>query len=385
MAARKALFASTNHFLSPFQVGSHHLARAFAGAGWQVAFVSMPLSPWHWLKRSDTEIQKRWECYRRCGFRHPETGIWTYVPATLLPPHAAPVLRSEAVARHWWRWTVPSIVRTVRGAGFAAIDFLYLDSVYQRFWLDVLDCRRSLFRIADRNAGFHGWTKAAARLETELVRSVDAVAYAARSLSDHVQAMHPKRAFFLPNGVQAEHFIHGSRALPEEYQNIPRPIAIYVGAMDVWFDFALVEKAARRLPEVSFVLIGPNQLARARLPQLPNLHLLGSRPFVALPRYLHNADVGIIPFDVVNSGELVHGINPLKIYEYMACGLPVVAVEWEELRRLASPAHLCTGAEEFIEAIANAAARPYDRDSGIRFARAHDWKASFQVLCKQLF
>src|SRR6516225_5428286 len=111
MMARKALFASTNYFLSPFQVGSHHLARAFARAGWQVAFVSMPLSPWHWLKRSNVEIQKRWECYRQGGFHHRDTGIWVYVPAAVLPPHASPVLRTEPIARQWWRWMVPSVVR----------------------------------------------------------------------------------------------------------------------------------------------------------------------------------------------------------------------------------------------------------------------------------
>jgi glycosyltransferase involved in cell wall biosynthesis len=385
MAARKALFASTNYFLSPFQVGSHHLARAFARAGWQVAFVSMPLSPWHWLKRSDVEIQKRWECYRQGGFLHSETGIWAYVPATLAPPHASPVLRTEPIARHWWRWTVPSVVRTIRAAGFGEVDFLYLDSVYQRFWLDVLKCRRSLFRIADRNAGFQAWTKAAAKLEVELARSVDAVAYTARSLEDHVRGLEPKSAFLLPNGVDADHFIHGSRELPEEYRKTSKPIALYVGAMDVWFDFALVEKAARRLPRVSFVLIGPKHLAAERLPQLPNLHLLGSRPFAALPPYLHQADVGIIPFDVVNCGNLVHGINPLKMYEYMACGLPVVATQWDELRRLDSPAQLCATAEEFIAAIANAVAHPYDRESSIRFARAHDWNASFRLLHERLF
>src|SRR6516225_1788205 len=219
MMARKALFASTNYFLSPFQVGSHHLARAFARAGWRVGFVSNPLSPWHLLKGHDPEIRARWQCYRTGGRVDPETGIWTYVPAALFPPHRSPLLRSEAVARHWWRCTIPSAVSAVRAAGFGDVDFLYLDSVYQRFWLDVLKCRRSLFRIADRNAGFSGWTSAAANLELELARSVDAVAYTARSLADHVQAMRPKTAFLLPNGVQADHFIGGSRAVPDEYRN----------------------------------------------------------------------------------------------------------------------------------------------------------------------
>jgi glycosyltransferase involved in cell wall biosynthesis len=154
--------------------------------------------------------------------------------------------------------------------------------------------------------------------------------------------------------------------------------------MEQWFDFALVSRATERLSDVSFVLIGPNRLATERLPPRPNLHLLGSRPFAELPAYLHNADVGIIPFDVKNCGELVHSINPLKMYEYMACGLPVVAVAWDELQHLQSPARLCDTTEEFIRAIADAVSQPYDRNSSVRFAREHDWSASYRMLQEYL-
>src|SRR5258708_18974051 len=104
MPDRTVLFATTNFFASPFQVGSHHLAREFANAGWRVAFVSNPVSPLHWFGRGDAQVRQRWQAYRQGGQLDPATGIWAYVPAALLPPNPRPLLRSSAIARNWWRW-----------------------------------------------------------------------------------------------------------------------------------------------------------------------------------------------------------------------------------------------------------------------------------------
>jgi glycosyltransferase involved in cell wall biosynthesis len=380
----KILFAATNHFHSPFQVGSHHLAREFAKAGWQVAFVSSAISPLHLLHFGDPQVRARWRCFRAGGLIDADTGIWSYVPGGLLTPHSAPLLRSEFIARHWWRGTLPNVVRKIRAAGYGDVDILYCDNAYQRFWLDAIKCRRSLLRIADRNTGFRGWTPAAARLEKELAAEVDLVAFSAKNLASYVASLGPKDGIYLPNGVRVDHFMHGPKDLPTRYQSMPRPIAVYVGAMDAWFDFALVNEAAERLPQVSFVLLGPAETARQRLTPRANLHLLGSVPYAALPAYLHNADVGLIPFDVKNHGELVNSINPLKMYEYMACGLPVVAVEWEELRSLGSPARLCRSADEFIQAIAESVSMHYDRSRSIRFAQDHDWGVALRMLLERL-
>ena len=85
------------------------------------------------------------------------------------------------------------------------------------------------------------------------------------------------------------------------------------------------------------------------------------------------SDVGIIPFDVAGHPQLVHNIHPLKLYEYMASGLPVVASRWKELEQIESPAILCDTAEEFIRAISDATRLTPDRTALVRFASRHDW------------
>ncbi len=84
---------------------------------------------------------------------------------------------------------------------------------------------------------------------------------------------------------------------------------------------------------------------------MDNVYILGKKPHARIAQFLFNADVGIIPFDTKKHKELVESINPLKLYEYFACGLPVVSINWAQLEELKSPALLCHTTEEFIEAI----------------------------------
>jgi len=143
--------------------------------------------------------------------------------------------------------------------------------------------------------------------------------------------------------------------------------------MDVWFDWELLNFSVTHLPEVSFVLVGPDDRARKMLKPAKNLFVLGARPYEQLPGYLQYAAVGLIPFDAVNYRDLVRSIHPLKLYEYLASGLPVVAVEWDELLNLKSPAALTRGPEEFVTAIRDAIRRPPDRTLLQSYAAAKDW------------
>ena len=96
-------------------------------------------------------------------------------------------------------------------------------------------------------------------------------------------------------------------------------------------------------------------------------------PWQQLPAYLQHAQIGLIPFDVAHQADLVHGINPLKLYEYAAAGLPVVAVAWRELQTLAAPILLTQGPEDFIAALDATIASPTPAETLQAFAAQHDW------------
>ena len=133
--------------------------------------------------------------------------------------------------------------------------------------------------------------------------------------------------------------------------------------------------AAARRPQNFLCMIGPPDLARRRLPGLPNLHIIGARPWEDLPGYLQHAAVGLIPFDVRNHRDLVRGVNPLKLYEYAAAGLPVVSMAWPELRKLDAPIELAEDSDGFIDAIDRMVTKPPPAAALMAFAAQHDWSA----------
>ncbi len=384
MAAKRILMACPNYWRSPFQVGSHQMARAFARAGWEVAYLSDPVTPLHLAAGWNVDLQERLAIWCMGGAGACAGRLWTYVPVALAAGHNKPLLRSAAVHRNWHRWTLPNLVRTVREHGFGSVDLLYIDSISQPFWLDAIDYKRAVYRLTDYSPNHAKFTPASHALERDMAQRVDLVLYPSPVLKSYVDQLDARRSLYFPNGVEYDHFAQPHPFNPPEYQGLSGPIAVYVGVILNWFHFDWIRRAAQALPGMSFVLIGPDQLARQELAHLPNVHVLGRRNYDIVPAYLQRADVGLMPFDVQKEPGTVECLNPLKLYQYCAAGLPIVATEWQALRGLGSPAIICPTFEEFVHSLHNVTACRPDRASLQRFAAPFDWAASLETLLATL-
>jgi len=380
MATKKILMACGNYWTSTFQVGSHHLAHAFVKNGYQVAFISDPISPLHVANGISIELKDRFKIFRQGGVWNDNHTIWTYIPAALATPHNKMLLRSEWLQQNWHKLTIPNVIQKIIQNGFGDVDLIYFDSMNQAYLLDLFTYKKSVFRIADNFAGFSKATPASMHQEKKLAQRVDCVAYTAKSLEPSILKLHPKQSLFFPNGVNFSHFSRKSEMLPTEYQKIKKPIVLYVGAMDFWFDFECVNVLAKSLPDIAFVLIGPDNLAKLHLKQLPNIYLLGRRSYEDLPPYIHHADIGIIPFDRKGYAELVDHINPLKLYEYMASGLPVVSTRWKELENLNTRAKLVDSHTEFVQKIKETLQEPKHSELLQEFAKQFEWNERVKEL-----
>lgn len=350
----KVLIAAIHHWYSPFQVGTHAIAREFLRRGWDVAYVSAPLTPLHRFKPQDRDLVRRRQNHYAGGEYENGGKLWHYVPYALAAPDNRPLLSNAFLLRKWFRLSCPDLLHLVCERGFGSVELLFLDSLYQSFWLDHLDYARSAFRMADNNAGFSGYSSACRHVESRIAQKVDRVFISAEKLRTTAETMKARAVELLPNGVNLERFAGPLPNRPEEYRTIPGPIAVYVGAFGPWFDFELLGLMAARLSFVSFVLIGPeNTRIRELATRHPNVHPLGIKPAAEVPAYLRHADAGIIPFNAREHPELVNSINPLKLYEYAASGLPIVSTDWEELHRLPLEFHRCVDAQGFSEALAS--------------------------------
>ncbi|MDI6869878.1 MAG: methyltransferase domain-containing protein [Bacillota bacterium] len=171
-----------------------------------------------------------------------------------------------------------------------------------------------------------------ALLESRLLAISDLVSIAAEGMRA-ARAATTDHLYLIPNGANPEDFARPAPA-PADLAAIPAPRIGFVGALGDWVDQDLLLHIAQKRPDWSLVLIGPPLTSVDRLKSRPNIHLLGGKPYEELPRYLGNLDVGLIPFSI---NESTLNSNPIKLYEYLAGGLPVVSTRLPEVVPYASP------------------------------------------------
>ncbi|UYX51958.1 glycosyltransferase [Bacillus thuringiensis] len=379
---KKALFATSNYWNSPFQVGTHHIARELVRKGWEIAYISAPISPIHRIFSPTKEFYDRYDIYKKGGETFEDGKVWSYVPGALLTPNNKPILRSEFIYNNWNKFAYPNIKKLIEYKNFREVDLLYFDNGLQNYLLDFISYKKSVFRMADKNSGFSNSTNALENAETKLSQSVDRVLYTAHTLEEHVNSLKPKDTLYFPNGVNLAHFLE-KKEQPIEYKSINKPIVVYVGAIEEWFDFNLFNEMAKRMPDIAFVVIGPDKLAKQHINKIENVHILGRRSYDQLPAYLQYANVGIIPFNVKEYAHLLDYVNPLKLYEYMVSGIPVVSSKWKELELINSPAKLAENSNQFIDAIKEAV-KDTDKEKYISFAKQHSWTSRVDNLLAEV-
>ena len=158
-------------------------------------------------------------------------------------------------------------------------------------------------------------------------------------------------ALLLPPGVDVAMF-NPARQFeePEELRGAARPVVGYAGSIDHRVDVELLERVAHAFAHGTILLVGPvhERVQVQRLRQLPNIRLTGPKPKEVLPAYLQYMDVCLIPYRVTPFTQV---ILPLKFFEYLAMGRPIVSTLLPELQPYASAVRLTRNGDEFIAAI----------------------------------
>ena len=187
--------------------------------------------------------------------------------------------------------------------------------------------------------------RAIAELEKELCAAADLVITSAEPLYEHKKTL-ARNVQIVRHGVDLEHFAQAlSPALdiPIEVANLARPVIGFWGLIADWVDVAMIAALAKANPTFSYVLLGKISTDVSALTALPNVHLLGVKSYDALPAYARAFDLAILPF-VEN--RLTANANPLKLREYLAAGLPVVATALPEVVRITAAASVPMGLRE---------------------------------------
>jgi len=242
------------------------------------------------------------------------------------------------------------------------------------YLLDALPAEKVLYYCVDDFASFTGYDREQVRRdEADLCRRADLVVTTSRALLEAKRPLNP-RTILVPHGVDYEHFskaVTNNLPVPADMRDIPHPILGFFGLIRDWVDLDLLAEVARLRPQWHIVLIGDATVDLAPYRGIPNLHFLGPKPYADLPAYCKCFDVGLIPFKV---NDLTRAVNPIKLREYLAAGLPVVSTPLPEVKACGRAVHVADTPQAMIEKLAHCLSRgTRSRDDVSRAMRREAW------------
>ena len=321
---RDILLISTADWDNPFWTNKQHVAVELARQGRRVLYVESVGLRRPTLGARDLRRILRRLARAMSSPREVRPGLWVWSPV-VLPWQGSAVVRR--VNRLWLRL---GLALAIRRTGLD-LQTLWTYSPLTAELYNLQRFSRVIYHAVDDIAAQPGMpAQAIADAEPELVRRADLVFATSPPLRERHAAAGARHCIFMPNVADAEHFgraLSPGVTLPADLAALPEPRVGFVGAVSSYkLDFALIRRLALARPDYSFALIGQVGEGDPRtdvsvLQGVANLHLLGPRPYESLPGYLAGMAAAILPS--AKNG-YTSAMFPMKFFEYLAAGLPVV-------------------------------------------------------------
>ena len=325
-----------------------HTACSLHRAGHRVLYIeSLGLRP----PRADRQDRQRIVKRLRRMFRPPrqvEPGLWVWSPMVIPGGTRGLLMRINRVV---FSGALALILRRLRFHSPLLWTYNPLTARYLNLKRRAGSSTSSMFSAAvyhcvDR---IHAQPGMPARLiadsERQLCRMVNVVFTTSPDLQASLMRLNAC-TYHYGNVADQAHFAAALEApsAPAPLAGIPRPRLIFVGAIDAYkLDLPMLMVLARQRSDWSWVLVGPVGEADpgtsiAALQALPNVHVMGLQAYADLPAWLAHADVALLP---LQENTYTQHMFPMKFFEYLAAGCPVVATQIPALRPYASGALLC--------------------------------------------
>ena len=358
----------------------HHWARKLASRGNRVVYVEQQMHILGWLADIGNQYKRLWSWMN--GPRIVSEGLWIFTLPIVLPFFQ--VFRFVNSLNN--SLLVPIISWALRRIGFN-INILWVYTPHAGSLVGRLGEEFVVYECVDDFTATRGLVRSSTigALEQDLLSMVDQVIVTHAGLQKAKSGI-SRRLALIPNGADLRHFAlagHQDTIPLKEVSDLPKPVIGFHGWIQYWIDFDLIAYAAHKRPDWSFALIGPIEpLARVnKVRGLSNVHFLGKMPYENIPALIAGFDVCINPFVI---DKLSDTVSPIKLYEYLASGKPVVSVDMPAAREFSDLISIVHTPDEFVAAledqiIANEKATVlHDMEARQKAVKEYSWDARFQ-------
>ena len=251
---------------------------------------------------------------------------------------------------------------------------LWLGTPSAFFLIDLFNPELLLYNPVDRYYAFSFVNKRKLRYyEEKIVKRADVNICTSDAIRNDLLPYN-ENSFVVSHGVDFDHFNSAllDGKIPDDIKGIPKPIIGYFGGICERVNFRLLFRVAKRYPYASIVLIGKKLHDVAGLEKLKNVYLLGYKQFSELPLYLKEFTVCLIPYHV---NELMEGVDPIKLREYLCVGKPIVSVDLPEVRKFNEIVYIGKNEDDYVNKIGEAIEERNESliKERIRVASESDW------------
>lgn len=261
------------------------------------------------------------------------------------------VVQPHGTSTNFVQWFTPHLQQLAKKHLFH-MPVLWFYSPANSDILECIDHSLVVYDCMDELTKFKFASSQLASQEVYLLSHADIVFTGGKSLYEAKKKLHPHVHCF-PSSVDKKHFMQAMSdrlPIPKDIRTIAAPIVGYYGVIDERIDIDLLEYCAERMPDVSFLMIGPVvKIDEEHLPKRNNIYYLGMKSYKELPKYLKAIDIAMMPFARNESTEF---ISPTKTLEFIAAGKPVVATPIRDVvRDYARVVSVAESSETFVAAI----------------------------------
>jgi len=251
--------------------------------------------------------------------------------------------------------------------------------------LEKFDKKYVVYHCVDEISQFPGVTNKIMAMEVELLKQADIVFVTSITLYEN-KKKYNKNTFYLPNVADTKHFSKVLRAgikMPVDIANIKKPILGFIGALD---DYKIDSDLLRYIagPQWNIVLIGPLGLTdRGKtlrdIISMDNIFYLGKKGYNILPNYLKYFDVCLIPMKI---NDYTANVFPMKFFEYLSAGKPVVSVRLPSLKEFQEYAYFADTKYEFKAMINKALEEDSEKMQNMRLnlAKENTWEKRIESM-----